>query len=65
MEHDFILDTSFYYEASKYDDINDFKSYICKNCGAGGFQNRENGEIEILFTNSLSCEEQIIKNIIE
>lgn len=67
MKHDWILDVSFYYEASKYDCIDDEKSYICKNCGISGFQNAYDGEVEVMFINDmfLSCEEIIIKNIIE
>ena len=65
MEHNWILDTTVYYEAGKYDNIADVKFYTCKNCGTSGRQNRENGNVECFFGDFLSCEEGIIKNIIE
>jgi len=67
MNHDWILDVFMYYEASKYDNIDDFKSYTCKKCGIAGLQNSENGDIDVMFKKDelLTCEEIIIKNIIE
>lgn len=67
MEHEWILDTSFYYEAGKYDDIDDYKSYICKNCNMFGQQNNINGEIGPFWMEDakLNCGEYLIKNIIE
>jgi hypothetical protein len=62
MEHDFILDVSVYYDAGKYDYIDDVVWYKCKNCGISGSRN-EVGDVECYW--GLSCEEQIIKNIIE
>lgn len=67
MEHEWILDVSIYYEATKYEDIIDIKCYNCKMCQIPGFQNPENGEIEPywLKDKSLTCNEIIIKNILE
>lgn len=36
MEHEFIVDLSFYYDAGKYDYIDDLIWYKCKNCGRLG-----------------------------
>lgn len=51
------------------DDYNDYDDkynlyYVCKKCGILGKKDLDNGEI-IMYIENYSCEEYIIKNIIE
>lgn len=78
MEHDWVLDTSVYYDENcSWRDL-EMNHYICANCNAFGSKNLivfedddpdkcENFEIKIssYFDSNLTCDEIIIKNIIE
>lgn len=67
MEHEFIIDFSVYYDENvSYRDL-EFNWYKCKKCEVCGHRNNSNGEVEVISADcfGLSCEEVIIKSIIE
>jgi hypothetical protein len=71
MEHEFIADFSDYYDEKHWgaslDVETDYPSYYCKKCKVAGIRNNEDGEILVMFLEfeNLTCDEIIIKNIIE